>query len=373
MTTPNVYADSIEYMDRHLNYREHVILSLHPHNDEGMGVAATELALLAGADRVEGCLLGNGERTGNVDLVTLGLNLLVQGIDPEIDFSNIHEIRRVVTYCNGLGISERHPYAGDLVFTAFSGSHQDAIKKGLEAREAEAKTAGIDLKDAVWQVPYLPIDPADIGASYEGIIRVNSQSGKGGVAYILKNKHNFDLPKRLQIEFSQVVQKLAEDTGREMKDADIYAAFCDEYLPSEEVENQLERDIAANLNAWGTYKIVAVTGTTGGDGEEAVLRVKLKVNGEEHEMTAAGNGPIDAFINALKDTPMMSDAELTVMDYSEPAMASGQDATAAAYVECRINEQTYWGVGVDPSTVRASQKAIISAVNRSLRNSETTE
>ena len=277
MTTPNVFADEVEYVSTHLDDRDSVVLSLHPHNDEGMGVAATELAVLAGADRVEGCLLGNGERTGNVDLVTLGLNFLTQGIDPQIDYSNVPEIRKTVEYCNQIKISERHPYAGNFVFTAFSGSHQDAIKKGLEARQVAADRAGADLDSFVWLVPYLPIDPKDIGRSYEAIIRVNSQSGKGGMAYLLKTNHNLDLPKRLQVEFEKVVQNYADETKKEVKDEDIWRLFKDEYLPVEESGATAAGVVVGDskdetLEQWGRLKLLKVSVSSGEDGSDTVLR-----------------------------------------------------------------------------------------------------
>lgn len=280
MTTPNVFADEVEYVSNHLVPRDAVVLSLHPHNDEGMGVAATELAVLAGADRVEGCLLGNGERTGNVDLVTLGLNFLTQGIDPQIDYSNVPEIRKTVEYCNQIKISERHPYAGNFVFTAFSGSHQDAIKKGLEARQVAADRAGADLDSFVWLVPYLPIDPKDIGRSYEAIIRVNSQSGKGGMAYLLKTNHNLDLPKRLQVEFEKVVQNYADETKKEVKDEDIWRLFKDEYLPVEESGATAAGVVVGDskdetLEQWGRLKLLKVSVSSGEDGSDTVLKARI--------------------------------------------------------------------------------------------------
>lgn len=280
MTTPNVFADEVEYVSTHLDDRDSVVLSLHPHNDEGMGVAATELAVLAGADRVEGCLLGNGERTGNVDLVTLGLNWLTQGIDPQLDLSNVPEIRKTVEYCNQIKISERHPYAGNFVFTAFSGSHQDAIKKGLEARQVAAERAGADLDSFVWLVPYLPIDPKDIGRTYEAIIRVNSQSGKGGMAYLLKTNHNLDLPKRLQIEFDKIVQNFADTTKKEVKDEDIWRLFKDEYLPVEQSGMTAAGVVVgdthdASLAPWGRLKLLKVSVSSGEDGSDTVLKARL--------------------------------------------------------------------------------------------------
>ena len=380
MTTPNVFADEVEYVSTHLDDRDSVVLSLHPHNDEGMGVAATELAVLAGADRVEGCLLGNGERTGNVDLVTLGLNMLTQGIDPQIDYSNVPEIRKTVEYCNQIKISERHPYAGNFVFTAFSGSHQDAIKKGLEARQVAADRAGADLDSFVWLVPYLPIDPKDIGRSYEAIIRVNSQSGKGGMAYLLKTNHNLDLPKRLQVEFEKVVQNYADETKKEVKDEDIWRLFKDEYLPVEESGATAAGVVVGDskdetLEQWGRLKLLKVSVSSGEDGSDTVLKARILDRGVnvgvdepvEREVSGIGNGPIAAFLNAVSNFGI----EASVMDYVEHTMSVGTDAMAASYVECQIGEEDntsiVWGVGIDTSIVTSSLKAIISAINRSER------
>ena len=380
MTTPNVFADEVEYVSNNLDNRDSIVLSLHPHNDEGMGVAATELAVLAGADRVEGCLLGNGERTGNVDLVTLGLNLLTQGIDPQIDYSNVPEIRKTVEYCNQIKISERHPYAGNFVFTAFSGSHQDAIKKGLEARQVAADRAGADLDKFVWLVPYLPIDPKDIGRSYEAIIRVNSQSGKGGMAYLLKTNHNLDLPKRLQVEFDKVVQNYADETKKEVKDEDIWRLFKDEYLPVEESGATAAGVVVGDskdetLKQWGRLKLLKVSVSSGEDGSDTVLKARILDRGVnvgvdepvEREVSGIGNGPIAAFLNAVSNFGI----EASVMDYVEHTMSVGTDAMAASYVECQIGEednaQIVWGVGIDTSIVTSSLKAIISAINRSER------
>ena len=380
MTTPNVFADEVEYVSTHLDDRDAVVLSLHPHNDEGMGVAATELAVLAGADRVEGCLLGNGERTGNVDLVTLGLNFLTQGIDPQIDYSNVPEIRKTVEYCNQIKISERHPYAGNFVFTAFSGSHQDAIKKGLEARQVAADRAGADLDSFVWLVPYLPIDPKDIGRSYEAIIRVNSQSGKGGMAYLLKTNHNLDLPKRLQVEFEKVVQNYADETKKEVKDEDIWRLFKDEYLPVEESGATAAGVVVGDskdetLKQWGRLKLLKVSVSSGEDGSDTVLKARILDRGVnvgvdepvEREVSGIGNGPIAAFLNAVSNFGI----EASVMDYVEHTMSVGTDAMAASYVECQIGEEDntsiVWGVGIDTSIVTSSLKAIISAINRSER------
>ena len=380
MTTPNVFADEVEYVSTHLDDRDSVVLSLHPHNDEGMGVAATELAVLAGADRVEGCLLGNGERTGNVDLVTLGLNWLTQGIDPQLDLSNVPEIRKTVEYCNQIKISERHPYAGNFVFTAFSGSHQDAIKKGLEARQVAAGRAGADLDSFVWLVPYLPIDPKDIGRTYEAIIRVNSQSGKGGMAYLLKTNHNLDLPKRLQIEFDKIVQNYADTTKKEVKDGDIWRLFKDEYLPVEQSGMTAAGVIVgdthdASLEPWGRLKLLKVAVSPGEDGSDTVLKARLLDRGVnvgddepvEREASGIGNGPIAAFLNAISNFGV----EASIMDYVEHTMSVGTDAMAASYVECQIGEaddaQIVWGVGIDSSITTSALKAIISAINRSQR------
>ena len=379
MTTPNVFADEVEYVSNNLNDRDSIVLSLHPHNDEGMGVAATELAVLAGADRVEGCLLGNGERTGNVDLVTLGLNFLTQGIDPQIDYSNVPEIRKTVEYCNQIKISERHPYAGNFVFTAFSGSHQDAIKKGLEARQVAANRAGADLDKFVWLVPYLPIDPKDIGRTYEAIIRVNSQSGKGGMAYLLKTNHNLDLPKRLQVEFDKVVQNFADETKKEVKDEDIWRLFKDEYLPVEESGATAAGVVVGDskdetLKQWGRLKLLKVAVSSGEDGSDTVLKAKVLDRGiepgdepREREVSGIGNGPIAAFLNALSNLGI----EASVMDYAEHTMSVGTDAMAASYVECQVGEdaesQIIWGVGIDSSITTSALKAIISAINRSER------
>ena len=380
MTTPNVFADEVEYVSTHLDDRDSVVLSLHPHNDEGMGVAATELAVLAGADRVEGCLLGNGERTGNVDLVTLGLNWLTQGIDPQLDLSNVPEIRKTVEYCNQIKISERHPYAGNFVFTAFSGSHQDAIKKGLEARQVAADRAGADLDSFVWLVPYLPIDPKDIGRTYEAIIRVNSQSGKGGMAYLLKTNHNLDLPKRLQIEFDKIVQNFADTTKKEVKDEDIWRLFKDEYLPVEQSGMTAAGVVVgdthdATLAPWGRLKLLKVAVSSGEDGSDTVLKARVLDRGvnvgvdepHEREISGIGNGPIAAFLNAVSNLGI----EASVMDYVEHTMSVGTDAMAASYVECQVGEdaetQIIWGVGIDSSITTSALKAIISAINRSQR------
>ena len=343
-STPNVYADQIEWMSRNLPYREHVCVSVHTHNDRGTAVADAELAVLAGADRIEGCLFGNGERTGNVCLVTLGLNLFSQGIDPMIDFSDIDEIRRTAEYCNQLPVHPRHPYAGDLVYTAFSGSHQDAIKKGLEALEQDAAVAGRPVRDYPWSVPYLPIDPQDVGRSYEAVIRVNSQSGKGGVAYIMKAEHQLDLPRRLQIEFSRVVQAHTDAEGGEVTTAQMWQAFSGEYLSGGPVA----------LLAHHTSSVV--------DAKDA-LTVELRVDGAERQVEGSGNGPISAFCDALASVGI----DVRVLDYAEHALRPGSDAQAAAYVECEIGGRVWWGVGIDANTVTASLRAVLSALNRARR------
>jgi 2-isopropylmalate synthase len=351
MASPNIYADSIEWMSRHLNHRENVILSLHPHNDRGTAIAAAELGYMAGADRIEGCLFGNGERTGNVDLVALGLNLFTQGIDPQIDFSNLDEIRRTAEYCNQLKVHERSPWAGDLVYTAFSGSHQDAIKKGFEAMEAQATVEGKTVKDIEWAVPYLPIDPKDVGRSYEAVIRVNSQSGKGGVAYLLKADHNLDLPRKLQIEFSGVVQGKTDTEGGEVSSDEIWAIFMDEYLPS-----------AAEDDRWGRYELMG-TRTASDMSGEVTLDVNLRVGESTESLQAIGNGPVAAFLSVMAG----QDHAIRLFDYVEHALSASGDALAAAYVELEIDGQTLWGVGIDGDISTASLKAIVSAVNRSVR------
>ena len=344
MATPNVYADSIEWMDRHLAHREHVVLSLHPHNDRGTAVAAAELGYLAGADRIEGCLFGNGERTGNVCLVTLGLNLFTHGVDPQIDFTDIDEIRRTVEYCNQLPVAERHPYGGDLVYTAFSGSHQDAIKKGFEALERDAAAAGVPVDEHPWAVPYLPIDPKDVGRTYEAVIRVNSQSGKGGVAYILKTEHKLELPRRAQIEFSRAIQQRTDAEGGEVTPAEIWAAFRAEYL---------DRTAPLVLDSVRTESL--------GEGRDTIT-AQLQVDGVARTLEGFGNGPIAAFVDALNG--LEHDLDVRVLDYHEHALSAGGDAVAAAYVECAVGEHVFWGVGLDPSIVMASLRAVVSAVDR---------
>ena len=346
MSTPNVYADQIEWFSRHVRNREHVAISLHPHNDRGTATAATELALMAGADRVEGCLFGHGERTGNVDLVTLGMNLFSQGVDPMINFSDIDEIRRTVEYCTNLPVHPRHPYAGDLVYTAFSGSHQDAIKKGLEALDKQAAAEGVPVSELAWEAPYLPIDPHDVGRSYEAVIRVNSQSGKGGVAYIMKSEHNLDLPRRLQIEFSRVVQSHTDSDGGEVGAARLWEIFTAEYLaPTTPLE------------------LVSVTSASASGRHDSVDAVVVD-RGRERPVTGEGNGPVSAFVDALSSLGY----HVRVLDYAEHALSSGGDALAAAYVECEIgdgeNSVVAWGVGMDANIVTASLRAVTSAVNR---------
>jgi 2-isopropylmalate synthase len=351
MASPNVYADSIEWMSRHLNHRDNVILSLHPHNDRGTAIAAAELGYMAGADRIEGCLFGNGERTGNVDLVALGLNLFTQGIDPQIDFSNLDEIRRTAEYCNQLKVHERSPWAGDLVYTAFSGSHQDAIKKGFEAMAAQAIAEGKNVDDVEWGVPYLPIDPKDVGRSYEAVIRVNSQSGKGGVAYLLKADHNLDLPRKLQIEFSGVVQGKTDTEGGEVSSDEIWAIFMDEYLPSATADDK-----------WGRYELMG-TRTASDMSGESTLDVNLRVGESTESLQSVGNGPVAAFLSVMAG----QGHSIRLFDYVEHALSASGDALAAAYVELEVDGQTLWGVGIDGDISTASLKAIVSAVNRSVR------
>lgn len=350
-STPNIYADQVEWMSRHLSRREFITLSVHPHNDRGTAVASAELAMLAGADRVEGCLFGHGERTGNVDLVTLALNLYTQGIDPQIDVSNIDEVRRTVEYCTGMGVPERAPYAGDLVYTSFSGSHQDAIRKGFAARDAAQRRA--EKPESVpWQIPYLPIDPHDVGRSYEAVVRVNSQSGKGGVAFLMSSAHSLELPRRLQIEFSRIVQSQTEAAGGEIDADQLWRIFADAYLPN---------DAAVDLEPWGRY-VLGRTAVTADD-SGAALQAELFDRGEQFVLTAHGNGPVDAFVQGLKDRGH----DLRILDYTEHAMSAGRGADAAAYIEASVGDQVVWGVGIDSSIARASYKAIISALNRAER------
>jgi 2-isopropylmalate synthase len=347
-STPNVYADQIEWISRRLSRREHICLSVHTHNDRGTAVADAELAVLAGAQRVEGCLFGNGERSGNVDLVTLGLNLYSQGIDPMIDFSDIDEIRRTAEYCNQIGVHERHPYAGDLVYTSFSGSHQDAIKKGFDHLERAAAAAGRPVSQMLWEMPYLPIDPRDVGRSYEAVIRVNSQSGKGGVAYIMKHDHQLDLPRRLQIEFSHVIQRHVDAEGGEVEPDAMWRIFSAEYL------------------APGPFELAGFGSQADGDGER--ITATIRAFGAEHEATGTGNGPIAAFCDALSATQMgLGGVPVRVRDYAEHALTAGRDAEAAAYLEIEVGDQVLWGVGISESIVQASLRGVISALNRAAR------
>ena len=353
MITPNIYADSIEWMSRHLARRESILLSLHPHNDRGTAIAAAEQGYMAGADRIEGCLFGNGERTGNVDLVTLGLNLFSQGIDPEIDFSDIDEIKRTVEYCNQLPVPERSPYGGDLVYTAFSGSHQDAIKKGFEAMQKTAEAQGKSLGDLEWAVPYLPIDPLDVGRSYEAVIRVNSQSGKGGVAYLLKSDHSLDLPRKLQIEFSRVVQGLTDSEGGEVSSEKLWEIFQDEYLPAPNSKPELK---------WGRFELKRMKTESEMDGE-VKLDIVLRDGANEIAVSGTGNGPISAFLSILG----AQGVDTRLLDYVEHTMSAGGDAQAASYIELDVAGKTLWGVGIDSDIATSSLKAVISGVNRAIR------
>ena len=361
--TPNVYADQIEWMSRHLPRRESVCLSLHNHNDRGSGVAAAELGLMAGADRVEGCLFGHGERTGNVDLVTLALNLFSQGVDPMLDLSDIDEVRRTVERATGMDVPPRTPYAGELVYTSFSGSHQDAIKKGFAARSTQVSAKQAEgLTDAEaqiavpWAMPYLPIDPHDVGRSYEAVVRVNSQSGKGGVAYLLGTTRKLELPRRLQIEFSRIVQRHTDTYGGEVDGDRLWSIFADEYLPAAAAPE-------AELSRWGRFELRGATLTSTGDDEDSTLTVTLVDGGAEKHLTASGNGPLDAFVTALESTGL----SVRILDYVEHALSEGRDAKAASYVECEVDGQVLWGVGIDPSITTSSFKAVISAINRALR------
>jgi len=361
--TPNVYADQIEWMSRPPPRRESVCLSLHNHNDRGSGVAAAELGLMAGADRVEGCLFGHGERTGNVDLVTLALNLFSQGVDPMLDLSDIDEVRRTVERATGMDVPPRTPYAGELVYTSFSGSHQDAIKKGFAARNTQVsakKAEGLTDAEAEiavpWAMPYLPIDPHDVGRSYEAVVRVNSQSGKGGVAYLLGTTRKLELPRRLQIEFSRIVQRHTDTYGGEVDGDRLWSIFADEYLPAAAAPE-------AELSRWGRFELRGATLTSTGDDEDSTLTVTLVDGGEEKHLTASGNGPLDAFVTALESTGL----SVRILDYVEHALSEGRDAKAASYVECEVDGQVLWGVGIDPSITTSSFKAVISAINRALR------
>ena len=339
MSSPNIYADQIEWMCRNLENRENITVSLHPHNDRGTAVAATELGVMAGADRIEGTLFGNGERTGNVDLVTLALNMLTQGVDPHLDFSNINSIMREAEYCNQLPVHPRHPYAGDLVFTAFSGSHQDAIKKGLSAiRNSNRET---------WEVPYLPIDPQDVGRSYEAVIRINSQSGKGGVAYLLEKDHGLSMPRRLQIEFSQVIQKIADESGKEISPSDVWDNFQTTYL-----------------NESGSYEFVDhnINSKANKDGSQTdEIAINLKVNDKIISITGTGNGPIDAMVNSIKDYLKL---DIKISDYHQHAISAGSDAKAVAYSELLLNGKSVWGVGIHQNTVIAGFESVICGLNR---------
>lgn len=335
MSSANIYGDQIEWMHKNLKNREHICLSLHPHNDRGTAVAAAEFGLMAGADRVEGTLFGNGERTGNVDIVTLALNMLTQGIDPRLDFSNINSVMREAEYCNQLPVHPRHPYAGDLVFTAFSGSHQDAIKKGFKAMK--------ETNQYNWEVPYLPIDPADLGRSYEAVVRINSQSGKGGVAFLLEKDHGVSLPRRLQISMSQKIQRLADESGKEIMTSEIWDIFDQEFMRPKQ----------------GYAYIDHRSSTTGSNHN---LSIKMLLNNKEIEMEGAGNGPIDSFINALAS----QNIKLKVSDYNQSAISSGSDAKAAAYIELESNGKTSWGVGINANTTRASFEAITVGLSKIL-------
>ncbi len=336
MATPNTYGDQIEWMNNNLSNRENISLSLHPHNDRGTAVAATEFGLMAGADRVEGTLFGNGERTGNVDIVTLALNMLTQGIDPMLDFSNINSVMREVEYCNQLPVHPRHPYAGDLVFTAFSGSHQDAIKKGFQAMKQS--------NDPQWAVPYLPIDPADLGRNYEAVVRINSQSGKGGVAFLLEKDHGVSLPRRLQISMSQKIQKIADETGKEISSPEIWKIFEENFLKPQ-----------------NNFAYQGHTSSTKDDINE--LEVKMILDSKEVIITGKGNGPIDSFVNGLSKELGIN---IKISDYHQSAISSGSDAQAAAYIELEQDGETRWGVGINPNTTRASFEAIIVGLSKLL-------
>lgn len=346
--TPNVYADVIEWFGRNVRSRDSVVLSLHPHNDRGCAVAAAELGVMAGADRVEGTLFGNGERTGNVDIVTLAMNLFMNGVDPGLDLSDIDALRRTAEYCNRLPVHPRHPYVGDLVYTAFSGSHQDAIKKGIEALHGGARAQNRPPTDyAEWGVPYLPIDPKHVGRTYEAVIRVNSQSGKGGVAYVMKAEYGFDLPRRLQIEFSKSIQKVTEDLGTEISPVAMWEAFEAEYLPPTP-----------------RLRLVSHELKSASDGTGSTITAQLVVDGEHRTITGAGNGPIDAFVHAMRDG---LGAVVDVVDYAEHAVGQGSEATAVAYVETTNGDgQVLWGVGTDPNIITASLRAVLSAYERHL-------
>ena len=354
--TPNTYADQIEWFCRNMPYRDEVAVSLHPHNDRGTGVAAAEMGIMAGADRIEGCLFGNGERTGNLDLVTVALNLYTQGVDPELDFSDIDEVIHTVTECNQIGVHERHPYGGDLVFTSFSGSHQDAINKAFAAREKNANEQGVPVDLMEWDMPYLPVDPKDLGRSYEAIIRVNSQSGKGGVTYLLKSEYGLDLPRRMQVEFSRAVQQHTEGGG-EVSAEEIRRIFNHEYLPSDDQDN-----------SWGRFQIVGLrtdSGTVDDSGASERVEVDLIVDGQERTYEGRGKGPIDALVKVLIDN---FDVDVRLQDYTEHAIGSGADTMAAAYVELAVEDRVVWGAGLHSNITKASLKAVVSAVNRAARD-----
>ncbi|WP_231441243.1 2-isopropylmalate synthase [Brevibacterium zhoupengii] len=354
--TPNTYADQIEWFCRNMPYRDEVAVSLHPHNDRGTGVAAAEMGIMAGADRIEGCLFGNGERTGNLDLVTVALNLYTQGVDPELDFSDIDEVIHTVTECNQIGVHERHPYGGDLVFTSFSGSHQDAINKAFADREKRANEQGVPVDLMEWDMPYLPVDPKDLGRSYEAIIRVNSQSGKGGVTYLLKSEYGLDLPRRMQVEFSRAVQAHTEGGG-EVSAEEIRRIFNHEYLPSDDPDN-----------AWGRFQIVGLrtdSGTVDDSGSAERVEADLIVDGQERTYEGHGKGPIDALVKILIEN---FDVDLRLQDYTEHAIGSGADTMAAAYVELAVEDRVVWGAGLHPNITKASLKAVVSAVNRAARD-----
>ena len=338
MSTPNIYGDQIEWMNNNLKNRANICISLHPHNDRGTAVAASEFGLMAGADRVEGTLFGNGERTGNVDIVTIALNMLTQGIEPKLDFSNINSVMREVEYCNQLPVHPRHPYAGDLVFTAFSGSHQDAIKKGFQAIKQS--------NDPKWEVPYLPIDPADLGRNYEAVVRINSQSGKGGVAFLLEKDHGVSLPRRLQISLSQEIQKIADESGKEITSNEVWNIFESNYLKP--VNNFLY-----------------IKHTSSSKDEIHSLQLTMKMNDKEVHIEGSGNGPIDSFINGISENMGIT---LKVADYQQSAISSGSDAKAAAYIELEKDDKTFWGVGINPNTTRASFDAIIVGLSKLLEN-----
>ena len=338
MSTPNIYGDQIEWMNNNLKNRDNICISLHPHNDRGTAVAASEFGLMAGADRVEGTLFGNGERTGNVDIVTIALNMLTQGIEPKLDFSNINSVMREVEYCNQLPVHPRHPYAGDLVFTAFSGSHQDAIKKGFQAIKQS--------NDPKWEVPYLPIDPADLGRNYEAVVRINSQSGKGGVAFLLEKDHGVSLPRRLQISLSQEIQKIADESGKEITSNEVWNIFESNYLKP--VNNFLY-----------------IKHTSSSKDEIHSLQLTMKMNDKEVQIEGSGNGPIDSFINGISENMGIT---LKVADYQQSAISSGSDAKAAAYIELEKDDKTFWGVGINPNTTRASFDAIIVGLSKLLEN-----